>query len=61
MNISPSIRPLLREILGDEEQAIDDDLIETVSKVLAEVKYLDSVLGDFDDLTVFRFSNYRLN
>jgi len=61
MPISPTLRPLLRDILGEEEQAISDDLILMVGKTLAEVNYLNAVLGDPKEGTVNQFARFDLN
>jgi hypothetical protein len=59
--ISPTLRPLLRDILGDEEQAIPDDLIQMVGNTLAQVNYLNAVLGEPNESNVYQFSRFDLN
>jgi hypothetical protein len=61
VNISPSLRPLLRDILGAEAENISDDMIQMVARATAEAKYLNVVLGDVDEQTAFQFFCYHLN
>jgi hypothetical protein len=61
VTISPTLRPLLREILGAEEEAISDDLILQVARSLKEVQYLNAVLGEAYEETACQFSRFDLN
>ena len=61
MNISPSLRPLLRNILGAEADSISDEMIQMVARATAEARYLNAVLGDVDENAAFRFFCYQLN
>ena len=60
MNISPTLRPLLRDLLGaDEEQAIDDEMILLVSEALNEARYREAVLGGAFEAAAFH--TFELN
>jgi hypothetical protein len=61
VNISPTLRPLLRDILGADAEGVSDEMIQMVAKVVAEAKYLSVVLGDADESTAFQFCCYELN
>jgi len=60
MNISPTLRPLLRDLLGaEEEQAIDDQMIHLVSNALNEARYREAILGDAFEAAAFH--SFELN
>ncbi len=61
MNTSPTLRPLLRELLGTEADGISDDMIRMVQRAVAEVKYLTAVLGEADETAAYQFCHYQLN
>jgi len=61
VNISPSLRPLLRTILGADADNISDEMIQMVARATAEARYLKVVLGDVDENAAFQFFYYQLN
>lgn len=46
MHLSPTLRPLLRDLLGDEEALISDDMLLQVAGIMSEIRYLSAFLGD---------------
>jgi hypothetical protein len=61
MTVSPTLQRVLRDILGVEAEDIPADTFHMVSKAIADVKYLSTVQGDADQITMFHFRSYELN
>jgi hypothetical protein len=61
VNLSPTLRDLLRDILGNDPEPIPDEILQVVDLVTAEVSYLDAILGDASDSAMLQFDHYELN
>lgn len=61
MHTSPTLTPLLRDILGAEADGISDEMVSMVTRVVAEARYMNIVLGDADEKAALQFCCYQLN
>jgi hypothetical protein len=61
VNISPRLRPLLRDIMGADADDVPDDVIELVAKAMAEVKYQNVIFENAGEAATFQFSCYQWN